>query len=382
MKKRARRSNENAMNIVADAVEGVSSPVVAALPNVPSLVRTVQRTRVQHNPQLIEPQHREDLVIPPSFTVTKKNKEFLLYNDGGKKRILIFTTTKNLEFLSTCNVWSADGTFRSVSQIFSQMYSIHGHSDGKVIPSVYALTPDRSRTTYCKILEFIKSKQPGLNPELLLVDFEIGFIKEFLKSFPDSDIGGCYFHFRQCNWRHVVLSGLAVRYSNDEQFSTAIKMLIALAFIPVKTVTRLFDSLILTRFFIDNQDDLNDYLTYFENTWIGKKQRSGSRRDPLFNLELWNCCEAVMNGLPRTSNGVEGWHHAFNVRVRIHHASTGKFIQALQVEQGSTDAYIVQSEAGINIGTVRRTRYVTKDEQIKAVVSQYKPTMSDRLRNI
>ena len=37
----------------------------------------------------------------------------------------------------------------------------------------------------------------------------------------------------------------------------------------------------------------------------------GVRGPPLFQHSLWNVYHHIMNDLPRTTNGVEGWHGGF-----------------------------------------------------------------------
>lgn len=90
-----------------------------------------------------------DMVIPPIYTVTNKNKQFLMYDsEDGKNRILMFSTTKNLSFLKSCDLWHCDGTFKVVPILFSQLYSIHGFVDGKTLPLVYFLLPSKKKNIY------------------------------------------------------------------------------------------------------------------------------------------------------------------------------------------------------------------------------------------
>ena len=39
------------------------------------------------------------------------------------------------------------------------------------------------------------------------------------------------------------------------------------------------------------------------------------RKNPRFDIFMWNCFERVNQDLPRTNNAIEGWHNAFHVRV-------------------------------------------------------------------
>ena len=82
---------------------------------------------------------------------------------------------------------------------------------------------------------------------------------------------GCLFHFGQCVWRHVQDNGLAKKYQEDDDFRSNIKKLIALAYLPLDDIIKGFD-LVAAEF----DDDADDFLDYFENTWIGEPKRRGT----------------------------------------------------------------------------------------------------------
>lgn len=61
---------------------------------------------------------------------------------------------------------------------------------------------------------------------------------------PDTIISGCYFHFRQCQWKHIVNTGLSVLYNSDIDFENKMKMFGALTFVPVEHVLEAYDFLL------------------------------------------------------------------------------------------------------------------------------------------
>jgi hypothetical protein len=85
-----------------------------------------------------------------------------------------------------------------------------------------------------------------------------------------------------------------------------------LAFVPVDDVIKAFTCI---KELADNQ--LDDFMNYFENTYIGKKKNAEStkRQVPMFPIRLWNVYDRVLNDEPRTNNGIEAWHSAFNVKL-------------------------------------------------------------------
>ena len=61
------------------------------------------------------------------FTFLQDGENFLKYDsEPGNDRILIFSTTKNLEVLAEASSWFIDAIFKVVPDIFYQMLTVHG----------------------------------------------------------------------------------------------------------------------------------------------------------------------------------------------------------------------------------------------------------------
>lgn len=262
--------------IVSDVLADASEETKAELPTTSSLTRTVRRTRQKKNPQLPIPSSRAELVLPEEYTQSNKGKEFLLHDsEGDRSRFLNFSTTDNLNFLSSCNIWHCDGTFKTVPRIFEQLYTIHGLKNEKTIPLVFVLLPDKRQSTFKKFLQVLKDANDSLNPEIIVVDFEKGFINAINEIIPDANIHGCNFHFGQCLNGNIQSCGLQTRYGNDEEFSINLRMLLALAY--VHQVKKSYRILTKSGFFKTNEEELKNILEYFSKTWIGHHSRRGSQ---------------------------------------------------------------------------------------------------------
>jgi hypothetical protein len=99
---------------------------------------------------------------------------FFFYDSGLEEdRILIFTTDNFLNHLAKSNHWYADGTFKVVTKLFNQLFTIHALNCQTVIPTIYALMPNRRTEIYIKVLEAIKNLKPDLNPKSIMTDFEL-----------------------------------------------------------------------------------------------------------------------------------------------------------------------------------------------------------------
>lgn len=320
IKKRAKRNDDNPAAVVANTIN-VASPVAARLPKPISLARTIQRIRAKEQINFNNPPALADLVIPEIYKLTTKDETFLLHDSGGEDdRYLIYATQKNLEVLAECKQWLGDGTFKAVPQIFQQLYTLHGLKDGKCLPLVYILTPNKTKELYIDMLQVLQQHNPQRKPKKMMIGFESGFESAFLHCFPRAKVSGCFFHFGQCLWRSVQKCGLQSLYNEDVEFSFNVRLLMALSSIPEPDVIAAFEELIACSYYDDHEPVLAELIDYFEKTWIGSSKTNRRRRvQPKFELEMWNHYQSVINDDIRTNNSVEGWHNSFNTKVRVNY---------------------------------------------------------------
>jgi hypothetical protein len=69
-------------------------------------------------------------------------------------------------------------------------------------------------------------------------DFEMAVLEALKSTFPSSKIRGCWFHFSQNLFRNAQALGLQPKYQSDRKFKNKIKLLSALAFVPVHDVQK------------------------------------------------------------------------------------------------------------------------------------------------
>lgn len=117
------------------------------------------------------------------------------------------------------------------------------------MPLVYVLACDKRADTYDLILSTLVRLQPNLDPARITIDFEKAAIIAIQKVFPNASIHGCNFHLGQNLWRHVQQVGLQARYSDDPDFAHNLRLVFALAFIPIDDVADAFSDLTETTFF-------------------------------------------------------------------------------------------------------------------------------------
>lgn len=85
---------------------------------------------------------------------------------------------------------------------------------------------------------------------------------------------------------------------------------------------------------------------------------------------MWNCFQAVEEGLPKTNNSCEGWHRAFNEMIGSYHPTIWKFVAALKNEQAMNEGKIEQVLSGVEFPPAKK-KYRDCAERIRRIVAQY-----------
>jgi hypothetical protein len=146
-----------------------------------------------------------------------------------------------MQLLSASQHWFADGTFRTVPLLFHQLYTLHGLKENTSVPLLFALLPDKSQETYITLLQQIKVLEPSVNPLTITLDFEKSMIGACSEVFPTTTQTGCFFHFMQCIFRSIQRNGLKQLYETDIDFAFNIRLLPAIAFVPLDSVVDAFE---------------------------------------------------------------------------------------------------------------------------------------------
>lgn len=143
--------------------------------------------------------------------------------------------------------------------------------------------------------------RPRLNPTDFTIDFEIAAMKSIAENFEEADIHGCNFHLGQNFWRHVQSSGLQAVYSKDADFALNLRLMLALAFVPLESVAEAFDELMTMEFFSEDSesehcDAIQNLVQYFQSTYVYRIDRTGKKKNALFPPLVWNVYETTLTG--------------------------------------------------------------------------------------
>lgn len=165
-------------------------------------------------------------------------QQFLLYdNKNNKNRILVFASQLCLKSLSSSKHIFMDGTFATCPRGFFQVYVIHAQIGEKSLPMVYVLLQKKTKETYKEMLLVLKKYCSSV--KVISIDFEQAVIKAIQDVFENEvAIQLCYFHLNQSIWRKVQELGLAIKYKENKKFRQAVKLISALAFLPVNMIKK------------------------------------------------------------------------------------------------------------------------------------------------
>ena len=141
-----------------------------------------------------------------------------------------------------------------------------------IVPFVYVMLADKGADTYYRVINIIRDAFAVLgcvfDPEIIISDFESGFIEAVRKQFPRTNHKGCHFHYSQALWRKVQELGLVTSYRDNEEIASLVKSCIALAFVPelevISELNRIVNLLSPMNLVL-----LDNFLDYFHATWLG-----------------------------------------------------------------------------------------------------------------
>ena len=131
----------------------------------------------------------------------------------------------------------SQGTFSICPSIFYQVFTIHITKYNQVFAMIYALLPNKQRSSYNHAYMLLKDAALDLgltlDPVSLMCNFELAIIQASLLSFPNALHRDCYYHFMQSIWRKVQSLGLADVYkSSDPTLKQFVQKMAAIAFCP------------------------------------------------------------------------------------------------------------------------------------------------------
>lgn len=101
---------------------------------------------------------------------------------------------------------------------------------------------------------------------------------------------------------------------------------------------------------------------------VGRPGRRG-RNAPKFPVAMWNVRSRTNEGIPRTTNSLEGWHCALHTMVDNPHPSMWRFLAALQREQQLQHAALMNLRSG-HPAPLPKKKYVDRNRRLKSLIAK------------
>ena len=330
-------------NMISEVLAHTTPEVNCILPKFDSLQRITRRARAGDDDESFVAKQRAAIILSENSCLSHRGDIFLLYDEPGREdRIIVFGTDRNKKMLKKYRLWMADGTFWVTPDLFYQTFTVHACINGVALPLIYALLPNKKSETYLRFANVLKD-WCGDEEGCLMFDFETGILPQFRSVFPDHIIKLCYFHLTQ-NLQKNVSNKHKKQYSNDENFAQAVRLLAALAFVPLDRIESALE--VILDHFAETNTDLLPIYWYFEKYYIGELVAQDlPRTTPTYPVGLWNfyadmtTSEETQN-YPRTINKCEAWHGSFRKRFTSAHPTLKVFIRALKLEQARVDYFL------------------------------------------
>jgi MULE transposase domain/FLYWCH zinc finger domain len=256
-----------------------------------------------------------------------------------------------------------DGTFKSSSSSFFQVYIIHGFLSGQSFPILYCFLSNKTQDTYTRMLRIIKIKLFNNNvlfyPTMIQIDFEQAAYNAIRAVFPETVVRGCYFHFGQSIWRNVQKLGLLSLYHENIQFKKFVQCTSTLPLLPLERVDWSWQY--IKSLYPSENTAVLELISYVENTWLAPTGVT------LFSRETWHQY-GILRG--RTNNAAEGFHSKLNRRInkpRVNFWEVSNIILSIQSYSEIEYQRIISGGAPKS----RKKAYILQDQKIGRLWSLY-----------
>lgn len=255
---------------------------------------------------------------------------------------------------------------------------------GSTIPCLFALLPDKEKETYRRVAQLLMnamSEVPGgMRAQSLLMDYERGLIGAFQAAFPDIEIAGCDFHWKQLIKRRIAAEGLLGLYNDDIAFQLLIRHIWSMVYIRPDDIVVAWETVIRDKLnrglnsWDLYQKEIKAFIKYFDCQWVGElNARTKIRRKPAYPHHMWNKFEAVGATRSRTNNAMEGYNHAFSLSLPAR-ASEWVLIDRFKAEEAMAKRTLLDRAMGQPGIEKSKSRFLQKqklEQKLVCLVSNY-----------
>lgn len=263
--------------------------------------KTLQRIRHDRMPlcrsldELIDLLENNDEVIE-SYGLLRG----MSFYQGAVNNQLIFANLELVGALESSFDIFVDATFKVTPFNSRQLLIILGELQGRPRPLVYAIMTGQTEAHYLAIFQFVRDGVFSFDgnerlPRFATSDFEQALRLALKNVWPQVTLIGCNFHFCQSLRRKAsTQEGLATVITGATVQHTILKMFMRLSMLPLHRVNVGLAALTHLITTSGLADDFNEFLDYFQRTWIQR-----------FPPETW----VVGDRERRSNNNLEGYNN-------------------------------------------------------------------------
>ena len=358
--------------IVTDVLKSkeLGSSCLSLLPSKLAVSRQVLKSRKK---SLNIPPPPKDFLfeIPHEFTITEDGLQFMICNvevPGRDGRVIGFASPNGLGLLGHSEEVFGDGTFELMKYtIFYQLWVACVKVEGVVLPCAFFFLPSKEYQVYKIMFQQLKMANPDISPSTWNLDFEWATMKAAMEIFPDSRIQGCIVHFKRCLRRKLQELGLSDCANKNLDMMVWLRKIWSVGLVPPTEVLKVWEIIKENAPYEDEAEDedeavgdgdnddslvvgydeaLHNFINYFEGTFIGLllPNRSGNRKKPRFNHEIWSVREAVICDQEFSTNASESWNSVSKLTVTAK-PNFWQLVNTLKGEEGVTRAKVMSLRA-------------------------------------
>ncbi|CAG8849300.1 6187_t:CDS:2, partial [Gigaspora margarita] len=226
LKEKASTTLDYPAQIIQNTVTEMLQNSYSYMSNTNALRKQINYIRKKHLPP--QPLSLQAINVSINLCQTINDIEY------GEEKIMIFCTIQNLWRLQNASYWIMDGTFKTIPNLFQQLYTIHAlvgkGKNALIFPLVYVLIINKLEEGYLhlfqELIELGKGSGYSLDLPIVLSNFELATINAVQNKFP------------------ILL--IKVDFSSLPKFLEKIQLLTALAFLPSTEIPSAFDYIKIT----------------------------------------------------------------------------------------------------------------------------------------
>ncbi|XP_067635870.1 endoplasmic reticulum-Golgi intermediate compartment protein 2 isoform X3 [Eurosta solidaginis] len=189
----------------------------------------------------------------------------------------------------------------------------------KVFPFLFVLMTKKSLKAYQHLFSYIQRSIIDLSQATFITDYETGLRSAIEKSFPDSKMFGCWFHYCQALRRFITMKDkrLAQYIRQNKEASRIYHKFLSLSLLPGMHISDSFQLLTEDLGKLNALDRFKSFIKYFENQWM---QKIDPHNFSVFDSEI------------RTTSAIEAYNGVIGKSIPKK-ATFFKFVAFLQMQE-------------------------------------------------